>query len=130
MILPIKPTAGLRPDPSNWAKEPEKATTTCFYCHHLVPDHAEDCVCRERTVVLEFRIKFVACVPASWDQAMIEFHRNESSYCSSNDIRQLYEESEQDPGRCTTCQRSEVLFIREATIKDHQNMHWMGKQSD
>ena len=44
MNLPISPTAGLRPHPSNWTKEPEKANTHCLYCRQPVPNHAPDCI--------------------------------------------------------------------------------------
>lgn len=130
MIIPVSPKAGIRNHPNNWTKEPEKAQTHCLYCRQPVPDHSPECTVPQRTVVLEMRIKFVASIPANWDQSMIEFHRNDSSYCSSNDIEQIYKESIQTPGICTTCRRSEVLFLREATEEDHENFYYVPRNED
>jgi len=130
MILPVSMKAGLRPHPSNWTNEPEKAETHCLYCRMPVPNHSAECTIPRRTVVLEMKIKFVATVPANWDKEMIEFHRNDSSYCSSNDIRQIYEESEKDPDICATCQRTSVTFVREASEQDHEDLHYSKELDD
>lgn len=130
MIIPVSPTAGLRNHPSNWVKEPEKANTHCLYCHQPVPNHGAECHVPLRTVVLEMTIRYVASVPVVWDTHMIEFHRNESSWCSSNDIKQIFEESTKDAGICTTCHRTEIKFLREATEKDLENLNYIPQRED
>lgn len=97
--------------------------THCFYCGEKKGKHKDDCVCVKRTVVLEMTIKYIVSIPKSWDQDMIEFHRNESSYCTSNDIDIIKESSDNaEEGTCNTCFRTSVKFIREATQEDMNEM--------
>src|SRR5208283_2580480 len=123
MDLPTSVTAGKRNHPSNWTDEPEKRETHCFYCREPLDadTHKPDCVCVKRTVVLEMKIKYVVEVPRSWDVDMINFHRNESSFCSNNDIDTIVRQLKQHKNRCI-CFRSETSFVREATEQDHDEM--------
>ena len=130
MLMPVGPKAGLRSHPSNWTKEPEKAETHCFYCRQAVPNHSAECTVPQRTVVVEMTIQYVISVPANWDKDTIEFHRNDSSFCSSNDIKQIHEESTRFPNMCTTCRRVDVTYLREATEKDHEDLYFQPKNED
>ena len=93
----------------------------CFYCDHAVgADHAPDCVVLQRTVVLEMKVRYVASVPRYWSKDDIEFHRNDGSFCLSNDLAQLCKEDETG----CLCDRAEVAFVREATKEDHHLLNW------
>jgi hypothetical protein len=118
MRLPIKDD-GVRPAGSK---------LTCFYCGEAKgAPHKSDCVIPQRTVVLEMTIQYVASVPAYWDQAQIEFHRNDSSSCSDNEVRLIAHQVEAfNEDRCT-CKRTQFRFVREAT---QQDMDEMGFQSE
>lgn len=64
---------------------PAGAPDRCFYCDRsLGEEHKEDCVLRMQTVRVLYTIEIVEAVPEYWDQEMLEFHRNDSSWCASN----------------------------------------------
>ena len=130
MNLPISSTAGLRPHPSNWTKEPEKANTHCLYCRQPVPNHAPDCIVPDRTVVVELKIRMVVRMPRSFDVDSINFAMNGSSACSQRYIDQLYREGNQKENICTVCHRMDMEYLREATQKDHENLHYIDEIGD
>lgn len=96
----------------------------CFYCGvHIGEPHQRDCVLRKRTVVLEMKIQYVVEVPSFWDKASIEFHRNDSSFCSGNDVELIAKQAAAAGEHvCNTCARTEVTFVREATEEDMEEM--------
>lgn len=64
----------------------------CFYCGQpLGAQHAAECVCRTRTVIVRATIEYEVTVPSFWDRAQIHFHRNEGSWCSNNMLNELDE---------------------------------------
>ena len=130
MKLPVSATAGLRPHPSNWTKEPEKANTHCLYCKQPVPNHAEDCIVPDRTVVVELKIRMVVRMPQSFDVDSINFAMNGSSACSQRYIDQLYKEGHQEENLCSVCHRMEMEYMREATQEDHEQYHYIDEVSD
>jgi len=84
----------------------------CFYCRQPIgAEHATDCVCRTRTVVIRYIIEAVQRVPASWDAGTIAFHRNESSWCATNLLDELCDLD-------CICPFTKAEFIREATAAD------------
>ncbi len=67
----------------------------CFYCKGLLgKEHDSDCVCLKKAVKLKVSIEIVVEVPRSWDQEMIEFHRNDSSWCANNFIDEMQRQAE------------------------------------
>lgn len=94
----------------------------CFYCQMLMGlDHHPDCVCRKRTVVVRAQVEYVVDVPQDWAESMIEFHRNDSSWCAGNMIAEL----EEVRGHNCLCNAISFTFIREATAEDE--MRWFGE---
>lgn len=124
MNLPTPPEAGKRDHPSNGPN----AKTHCFYCRQLLGQHADDCVCVTRSVVVELKIRYIVEVPQDRSAEDIESHRNLGSFCLANDIHQLEEEANLEPGLCNICSRAEVRYVREATEEDHEQMPF--KQSE
>lgn len=118
MILPIDDD-GVRP-----AGDPSR----CFYCSAPKGTHTRDCVCRKRTVVMQMTIQYVVDIPVDWDEQMINFHRNESSFCLGNDIEQLAKENKAEEHICSICSRASSIFLREATKQDHKNLRWLGDE--
>jgi hypothetical protein len=96
---------------------PDKGNDVCCWCDGKVgEEHRPGCVCRERTVVLETTILFVATVPEDWDEEAIEFQYNGSSRCADNTIHDLVDLVDSDSG-CSCC-ASATRFVREATEDD------------
>lgn len=104
-------------------ERPARRDGTCFYCHAPIGGtHKEGCVIRQRTVVVRVALDVVISVPADWDKKMVEFARNEGSWCSDNMLRELGEwanNREVNNGHCT-CGNMEVMYLRDATVKDHE----------
>lgn len=67
----------------------------CFYCQHEVGDfHHPTCVLVKKKVKVRAVIEYEIEVPAHWTREQIEFHRNLSSWCSSNMLNELEELAE------------------------------------
>lgn len=89
----------------------------CFYCNHpLGSEHREDCVTRQRTVVVRYAIEVTICVPEDWDEGTINFHRNDSTWCADN----LIEELQRCPADRCLCDVAKAEFVREATREDEE----------
>lgn len=92
---------------------PAGKPTECLYCHELLGEqHKSDCVGRQRTVVIEYRITVAIAVAADWSPDQINFHRNESSWCASNLIDEL------KTATGCLCGLTKAAFVREATEAD------------
>jgi hypothetical protein len=119
MLLPIT-DGGVRP-----AGSPNK----CFYCHEPKgAPHKKGCVIPKRTVVLEMKIQYVVSVPVDWNTELIEFQRNDGSWCSVNDVRLIAEQAAAAPkNHCNTCARTSFRFVREATAEDMEEMGYNGQ---
>lgn len=67
-----------------------KRIDCCFYCGQIVgEEHKADCVCRLKVVMVEVSMTIPRVVPADWDESMVNFHLNESSWCADNIINDL-----------------------------------------
>jgi hypothetical protein len=74
---------------------------TCFYCDRAIGQpHAERCILIQRKVVVRVTIDYEIAVPAHWMQEDIEGYRNDSSWCSTNLIKELEELAEKDGCLC------------------------------
>jgi hypothetical protein len=106
----------------NFGIRPAGKPDECFYCQEPIGGvHKQECVIRERTVVVELRMELVITKPEDWDADMIEYHLNDSSSCQTNIISQLAElvERLKDAGKCP-CGLIEAIYLREATKEDEQ----------
>ena len=99
---------------SKVSERPAGKPGICFYCgvEHGAP-HKDDCVmvCRKATVRLT--IEYEVTVPAHWDKAMVDFHRNESSWCQGNLISELSKLDENSGCLCGTNATFECLSLGE-----------------
>ena len=87
----------------------------CFYCGNLLGEkHKEDCVCRERTVVLKATITFVKRIPERWDEDTIQFFYNEGSWCAVNLLDDWGDK------RCL-CNYATVEYVKEATEEEEKD---------
>lgn len=92
---------------------PARQDGTCFYCETpLGQQHAEGCVIRTRTVVVEVTLTLVRRVPEDWAPEMVDFHLNGSGWCGINIIKDL-----ESLDRCL-CPHLAGKFLREATAED------------
>jgi hypothetical protein len=79
---------------------------------------------RQRTVVCEVTIKVVRTVPENWDQEMVEFHMNESSWCFDNIVDELDLAADKvrikraEDGCCLLCSLATGRYLGEATADD------------
>ena len=91
----------------------------CFYCHMPMGElHHPSCTIPQRTVVVAFTFELVRKVPANWDREMIEFHMNDSSWCTSNLLPEL--ERLSDDEHCV-CFAVRGQYVREADADDEEN---------
>ena len=72
-----------------------------------------------RRVVVRATIDYVVDVPIEWDAEMINFHRNEGSWCAGNGISEMSDlvDRLEDKDSCL-CHLLGYEFLREATEKD------------
>lgn len=90
----------------------------CVYCGQPIGvEHRADCVCRERTVVVELRAQFIQKIPECWDKEMFYFAQNESRWCLNNALYELDDLAEY--AGCL-CPFGEISYIREATEEDEE----------
>lgn len=96
----------------------------CFYCGQpLGAEHANDCVCRVKVVMVEVTMQIPRVVPASWPPGIVNFHLNDSSWCADNIGNDLerYLAAKSDDAPCM-CGRFHGKFLREATEADLQGV--------
>lgn len=98
------------------AMRPASTRRKCFYCHSDIGAvHDSTCVLVRRRVRVRLAVPgyeplvYSIVVPASWTVKDIEFHRNESSWCANNAIREL---KSIDP------EFSESLYLKYARDRD------------
>ena len=99
------------------AERPANPTPVCFYCDQPVGDkHKKECVLIHKKVVVKATIEYEIEVPNFWTAEDIEFHRNESSWCSNNIIEEL-EDTRRKLG--CLCECIEFEFVRETEEKNY-----------
>lgn len=90
-------------------ERPNRMDGTCFFCHEPVGgQHKEECVAYERKVIVRAIVEYEVSVPNSWSPEMIEFHRNDGSWCSNNMLGELDDIREEDDCLCH-CTRFEYV---------------------
>ena len=73
----------------------------CFYCGQSIgQEHKKNCVLVKRKCKVRVTIEYEVWAPAHWEKDDIEFHRNESSWCASNLMRELDELDDKDGCLC------------------------------
>lgn len=83
----------------------------CFYCSQPVgKPHKDDCVIWTREVVVRMTVEYAIEVPHFWDKEMIEFHRNDSSWCANNALDEL---AELENGNHCLCPVAKFEYVRE-----------------
>jgi hypothetical protein len=98
----------------------------CAYCQSPVgAEHGPECVCRLRTVVYRVVMEVVSMEPAYWDKHLLDFHKNESSWCADNFTSDL-----KDPIEGCACHAVKFEFVREATREDEVSLPRMRWQEE
>lgn len=88
----------------------------CFWCKREIgKEHDLGCSRVQRAVKIRFSVELIVDVPRSWDAAMIEFHRNDSSWCANNILPDIERHCSSD--RCI-CPVSEIKYVGEATEEE------------
>jgi len=83
MPLVIQGDDGIRP-----AGNPNE----CFYCRQKIgQEHKEDCAVVTKEVIMEYSIQIPIRVPYHWDEENMNFHKNGSSWCANNAIREVWD---------------------------------------
>jgi hypothetical protein len=62
-------------------------------------------------------LEYTIAVPEFWDSQAINFHRNDSSWCANNALKEL-EYVMSDERESCVCGRCEFEYVREATEDD------------
>jgi len=101
------------------AKRPASNKDECFYCQERIENfHKNDCVLINKKVKMKMTIDFEMEVPNHWDKDMMEFHKNESSWCCSNVIDQILEIDEKEGCLCSVCEFEYVEDMSEAFLDE------------
>lgn len=83
------------------AARPAGKPDECFYCNQPVGgEHKPECVCIVRKVRVRVSAEIDIWRPADWDLGMVEFHLDESSWCSTNIIDEIAKYGETLPNGC------------------------------
>ena len=109
---------------STWlvAEVDVKPNGACRYCGEpLGGEHKADCVCRQRTIIADFTFRVIRKVPEDWDESMINFHMNDSSWCLNNVIAELQAIIDNmDEKNYCLCGVATGRYVREATSEDEE----------
>lgn len=82
----------------------------CFYCSSKVGQpHGEGCVVVHKRIKVRATIEFDIEVPHHWDKQMIEFHRNDGTWCSSN-LQNDIDTYKESTGSCM-CGETKIEFV-------------------
>ena len=94
----IKETLVVRPEDARPAGKPDR----CFYCGNEIGQmHNTGCVIMSKKVKVRFTIEYDIEVPIDWKKDLIEFSRNEGSWCVDNmvaELEQLAKKAEEEDG--------------------------------
>lgn len=91
---------------------PAGARNACLYCQAKVGErHSSECVMVRKTIKIELTVTMEHEVPRSWEDADIDSHLNEGSFCMANLIRKLHDENEEAEGLCVICNRAHVKLL-------------------
>jgi hypothetical protein len=90
-----------------------KGSGVCFYCSQPFGDpHRTDCVLVVRKIRVRATIEYGVSLPAHWDATMVEFSRNEASWCANNILDELQLVSDESKEGCLcSSTRFEVVSI-------------------
>lgn len=101
------------------AMRPASDKKRCFYCKENIGDvHKDDCVLIRKKVKLKMVFEFEDKVPSYWDDHLVDFHYNDSSWCANNITDIIDNISEKDGCICNhvnfnMISMSEDRFINE-----------------
>lgn len=98
------------------AERPNGERGECFYCRQPIGErHKDGCVIRTRRVRVKATIEYEVEVPADWDASMIDFHFNESSWCTDNILDDLSKDinRREAEGRECLCGSAEFDYLGE-----------------
>lgn len=97
---------------------PARPDGTCFYCSiPLGEEHKIGCVCRRKSVLVEYKIQLVKYYPEDWEEDNINSHLQDSSWCASNAVDELVKINEE---KGCMCNQFFGMYIREATQEDEK----------
>lgn len=104
----------------------------CFYCQQpLGGEHAQDCTLRLKVVMVKIELTMPRVVPASWDTEMVDFHLNDSSWCSDNignDIM-CYLDAKEEGAPCL-CGKFYGTCLGDATTEDLKGLDLVKLSAD
>ena len=93
---------GIRP-----AGNPDK----CFYCQQKVgTPHKQECVAVHKKIKAKYTFEIEVEIPFHWSPQDFEFHRNESSWCANNAVRDINELIKNEDAPCL-CDKFEAEWI-------------------
>ena len=96
------------------AMRPASDQRRCFYCHQPIgSDHGPDCVLVRKKVKVRMTVEYEIDVPANWDKGMVEFHRNEGTWCADNAVEEL--QAIIDKGEGCLCGCTEYEYIEDTS---------------
>jgi len=89
---------------------PAGSPVHCYYCNRGVgQEHKRDCVILSKKVKLRATVEYEVYVPFEWDKEMIEFHRNDGTWCADNLVNDLEKHLKGTEG--CLCDRTKIDFV-------------------
>lgn len=84
----------------------------CRFCPAVIGErHSAQCLIPQRPVRIRMIVEYTVLAPVVWGAEEINFHRNDSSWCADNAIRELMEAFGPDRGVCM-CGSARFEFVQ------------------
>ncbi len=76
--------------PNDDGIRPAGSPDRCFYCNAGMGEpHGRECAVVTKRVRVRYSFEIEIEVPHHWDEQMVLFHRNDSSWCADNALAEL-----------------------------------------
>ena len=98
----------------------------CFYCRQPHgTQHKEDCVIRQRTIVVRTTIDRVVEVPEYYTLEDIRFYLSKGTGCADNGVEEIHSMVKRldSAGKCS-CHLTTTEYVREAPAEDERANAW------
>lgn len=106
-------------DPKDDGIRPAGRPNECFYCNRKVGQrHGPECVIVTKVVKIRITLEYPVTVPHFWDESQINFHRNESSWCADNAIREIEAHAEKSGCLCGELKTEFVTVVDDTPTRE------------
>jgi len=98
---------------------PASKLRRCFYCKEDVgQQHKEDCVCIVKKARVKLTIEYDIEIPEHWNKEILEYFRNDGTWCANNLIDELAELTEGDNCLCLLAKYEYLRHVSEPYLNE------------